>query len=167
MGGLAPDRPDDQRDPRSARAGPDLVRGERARDRLGGRLDERSHQARVEIRCGHQPSTRNRDVLRAAVAGCGARGAAPGPHGVDRRSRPAARTREVQPPPGVIAPIAMNPKTATSCTKWMNQAHASPRVSSIDVAIVAALESGAERLGCSRTVLVAVASVCRRQPAMA
>jgi hypothetical protein len=43
-------------------------------------------------------------------------------------------SRPTQPPPGAIAPIARNPKMSTSCTKWMNHAHARPRVSSMDFA---------------------------------
>jgi hypothetical protein len=36
-------------------------------------------------------------------------------------------------PPGVIAPIVMNPNMSTSCTKWMNHAKKKPRVSSMDL----------------------------------
>ncbi len=49
-------------------------------------------------------------------------------------SCPAEAPVGAQAPPGVIAPIARNEKISTSCTKWMNQAHAIPRVSSIDFA---------------------------------
>jgi hypothetical protein len=33
----------------------------------------------------------------------------------------------------VIAPIAMNPRISTSCTKWMNRACVGPRVSGMDL----------------------------------